>query len=415
MIDIGTVYLLCGIYLAYVAWQSFHDKNHSKRLGTTAFWALLAIAFLAGGRLPPMLMGILALMIAGLAGSGAIGLGQYHAPTPETRAIKAQRLGNRLFIPALLIPAVTLLGVFGLKHVHWGSWTLLSTEQTTIICLAISCAAGFTAALRMTGERLPDAIHASRGILDSIGWAVLLPLLLAMLGGLFNKAGIGDLVARLPQLPEAVRAEIEADLAAQYTVRPGVAMVNSDKGITNLHVPSDVIVDASMPAMIRDSGGMWNAEGKLQDAKAVIPDRCYAGIYQVVVDDCKANGAFDPATMGSVPNVGLMAQAAEEYGSHNKTFQIAADGVVRVLDIDYRPVLWGLTPRGAGENRYVADAHVTAQLQEMLPQFDLLVGTEEEFFIAGGVAKDLMASLRAVRAKAPSEGAMAAIAGVLTA
>lgn len=197
MIDIGTVYLLCGIYLAYVAWQSFHDKNHSKRLGTTAFWALLAIAFLAGGRLPPMLMGILALVIAGLAGSGAIGLGQYYAPTPETRAIKAQRLGNRLFIPALLIPAVTLLGVFGLKHVHWGSWTLLSTEQTTIICLAIACAAGFTAALRMTGERLPDAIHASRGILDSIGWAVLLPLLLAMLGGLFNKAGIGDLVATI--------------------------------------------------------------------------------------------------------------------------------------------------------------------------------------------------------------------------
>ncbi|MFZ9310999.1 MAG: NADP-dependent isocitrate dehydrogenase [Arenimonas sp.] len=146
--------------------------------------------------------------------------------------------------------------------------------------------------------------------------------------------GIGDLVARLPQLPETVRAEIEADLAAQYAVRPGVAMVNSDKGITNLHVPSDVIVDASMPAMIRDSGGMWNAEGKLQDTKAVIPDRCYAGIYQVVIDDCKINGAFDPATMGSVPNVGLMAQAAEEYGSHNKTFQIAADGVVRVLDAE---------------------------------------------------------------------------------
>jgi isocitrate dehydrogenase len=146
--------------------------------------------------------------------------------------------------------------------------------------------------------------------------------------------GIGDLVARLPQLPEAVRTQIEADLAAQYAVRPGVAMVNSDKGITNLHVPSDVIVDASMPAMIRDSGGMWNAEGKLQDTKAVIPDRCYAGIYQVVIDDCKANDAFNPASMGSVPNVGLMAQAAEEYGSHNKTFQIAADGVVRVLDAE---------------------------------------------------------------------------------
>ncbi|GAB6195331.1 NADP-dependent isocitrate dehydrogenase [Lysobacter xanthus] len=144
--------------------------------------------------------------------------------------------------------------------------------------------------------------------------------------------GIGDLYARLPQLDAGVRAQVEADLAAVYANRPALAMVNSDKGITNLHVPSDVIVDASMPAMIRDSGGMWNAEGKLQDAKAVIPDRSYAGIYQVVIDDCKANGAFDPATMGSVPNVGLMAQKAEEYGSHDKTFQLPAAGTVRVVD-----------------------------------------------------------------------------------
>ena len=144
--------------------------------------------------------------------------------------------------------------------------------------------------------------------------------------------GIGDLYTRLPSLPEAERAAIEADIAALYAQRPGVAMVNSDKGITNLHVPSDVIVDASMPAMLRDSGRMWNAEGKLQDTKAVIPDRCYAGIYQAVIADCKAHGAFDPATMGSVPNVGLMAQKAEEYGSHDKTFQMATDGVVRVSD-----------------------------------------------------------------------------------
>ena len=144
--------------------------------------------------------------------------------------------------------------------------------------------------------------------------------------------GIGDLYARLPALDAGVREAIEADIAALYAERPALAMVNSDKGITNLHVPSDVIVDASMPAMIRDSGGMWNAAGKLQDAKAVIPDRCYAGIYQAVIDDCKAHGAFDPATMGSVPNVGLMAQKAEEYGSHDKTFQIAAAGTVRVLD-----------------------------------------------------------------------------------
>jgi len=144
--------------------------------------------------------------------------------------------------------------------------------------------------------------------------------------------GIGDLYARIGALPAAQQEAIKADIQAVYAQRPGLAMVNSDKGITNLHVPSDVIVDASMPAMIRDSGRMWNAEGKLQDAKAVIPDRCYAGVYQAVIDDCKANGAFDPTTMGSVPNVGLMAQKAEEYGSHDKTFRIPADGTVRVTD-----------------------------------------------------------------------------------
>lgn len=144
--------------------------------------------------------------------------------------------------------------------------------------------------------------------------------------------GIGDLYTRIKTLPEATQAAIVADVEAAYTTRASLAMVNSDKGITNLHVPSDVIVDASMPAMIRDSGKMWNAAGDLQDAKAVIPDRCYAGIYQVVIDDCKQHGPFDPVTMGSVPNVGLMAQAAEEYGSHDKTFQLAADGVVRVTD-----------------------------------------------------------------------------------
>ncbi|MFK3724348.1 NADP-dependent isocitrate dehydrogenase [Pseudomonas monteilii] len=144
--------------------------------------------------------------------------------------------------------------------------------------------------------------------------------------------GIGDLYARLKDLPADLQTAIEGEIQALYAERPALAMVNSDKGITNLHVPSDVIVDASMPAMIRDSGKMWNTAGELQDAKAIIPDRCYAGIYQAVIEDCKANGAFDPTTMGSVPNVGLMAQKAEEYGSHDKTFQIKADGVVRVSD-----------------------------------------------------------------------------------
>ncbi|SDL40955.1 isocitrate dehydrogenase [Franzmannia pantelleriensis] len=144
--------------------------------------------------------------------------------------------------------------------------------------------------------------------------------------------GIGDLYATIKTLPEAKQQAIKADVEALYAERPRLAMVNSHKGITNLHVPSDVIVDASMPAMIRDSGKMWGADDQLHDAKAVIPDRCYASIYQTVIDDCKVNGAFDPTTMGSVPNVGLMAQKAEEYGSHDKTFEIPADGTVRVSD-----------------------------------------------------------------------------------
>ncbi|MCU1355151.1 MAG: isocitrate dehydrogenase [Acidimicrobiales bacterium] len=144
--------------------------------------------------------------------------------------------------------------------------------------------------------------------------------------------GMAVLDAAIANLPEAERTAIQAAVTKAYEDGPSLAMVDSDKGITNLHVPSDVIVDASMPAMIRTSGQMWNAAGEQQDTKAVIPDSCYAGIYDVVIEDCKANGAFDPTTMGSVPNVGLMAQAAEEYGSHDKTFQLAADGVVRVVN-----------------------------------------------------------------------------------
>ncbi|SFD38553.1 NADP-dependent isocitrate dehydrogenase [Pseudoalteromonas denitrificans] len=144
--------------------------------------------------------------------------------------------------------------------------------------------------------------------------------------------GIGDVYAKIANLPAEQKAQIEADIMAVYDTRPALAMVDSDKGITNLHVPSDVIVDASMPACIRSSGQMWNAEGQLQDTKATIPDRCYAGVFQTTIEFCKENGAFDPTTMGSVPNVGLMAQKAEEYGSHDKTFEIAEAGTVRVVD-----------------------------------------------------------------------------------
>jgi len=158
--------------------------------------------------------------------------------------------------------------------------------------------------------------------------------------------GFGDLLERIAELPEAERSEIEADIQATYASRPALAMVNSEKGITNLHVPSDIIIDASMPPMIRDSGGMWNPDGELQDCKAVIPDSSYAGVYQVVIEDCQRHGAYDPATMGSVPNVGLMAQKAEEYGSHDKTFEVPSDGTIRVIDASGNALLEHAVERG---------------------------------------------------------------------
>jgi isocitrate dehydrogenase len=164
--------------------------------------------------------------------------------------------------------------------------------------------------------------------------------------GVDLKNGFGDLVEKIQKLPDDQRAAIEADIAAVFAARPAVAMVNSDKGITNLHVPSDVIVDASMPAMIRVGGKMYDTAGKPQDCLCVIPDSCYAGVYQTTIDFCKKHGAFDPKTMGSVPNVGLMAQAAEEYGSHNKTFQIPGKGTVRVVDDTGKVLLEHLVDEG---------------------------------------------------------------------
>jgi len=151
--------------------------------------------------------------------------------------------------------------------------------------------------------------------------------------------GIGDVYAKIQSLTDEERTAIEADLQAVYSTRPDMAMVDSDRGITNLHVPSDIIIDASMPAALRSSGQMWGPDGQLHDMKAIIPDRSYAGIYQQVIDYCKQNGAFNPSTMGSVPNVGLMAQKAEEYGSHDKTFEVAADGTIAVVDGDGRTLL----------------------------------------------------------------------------
>ena len=149
--------------------------------------------------------------------------------------------------------------------------------------------------------------------------------------GVNVRNGFSDVLEKISTLPDAEKAAIEKDIEKVFAEAPAVAMVNSDKGITNLHFPNDVIVDASMPAMIRNSGKMWNAKGETQDTLAVLPDSSYAGIYQVVIDFCKENGAFDPTTMGSVPNVGLMAQKAEEYGSHDKTFEVPEDGEIRVV------------------------------------------------------------------------------------
>ena len=151
--------------------------------------------------------------------------------------------------------------------------------------------------------------------------------------------GVGDIYSKIQSLPMAERSAIEADIQSCYAKRPELAMVDSDRGITNLHVPSDIIIDASMPAAIRSSGQMWGPDGKPHDMKAVIPDRCYAGVYQEVIDFCRTNGAFDPKTMGSVPNVGLMAQKAEEYGSHDKTFEITGEGTVRVVDSEGKVLL----------------------------------------------------------------------------
>ena len=144
--------------------------------------------------------------------------------------------------------------------------------------------------------------------------------------------GLGDLLSKIEGLDEQKQDEIRADIEAVYTSRPRLAMVNSDLGITNLHVPSDIIIDASMPVVVRDSGKMWGPDGELHDVKCLIPDRCYAGVYQEVLSCCKEQGAFDVPTMGNVSNVGLMAQKAEEYGSHDKTFEIPEAGTVRVVD-----------------------------------------------------------------------------------
>ncbi|MCE2961290.1 MAG: NADP-dependent isocitrate dehydrogenase [Akkermansiaceae bacterium] len=268
--------------------------------------------------------------VGSMNGKGDFFSNEKSVTTPKATDVKIELIGNDGSTTILkestpLLEGEILDGTFLSKNA-------LTAFLETQIAEAKSSDVLFSLHMKATMMKVSDPIifgHAVKVFFKDLiakHAAVLAPLNID-----FNN-GFGDLVSKIQALPADQKAAVEADILKAYESGPALAMVNSDKGITNLHVPSDVIVDASMPAMIRTSGQMWNAAGKSQDTLAVIPDSSYAGIYQTVIDFCRENGALDPQTMGSVPNVGLMAKAAEEYGSHNKTFEIPSDGTVRVTD-----------------------------------------------------------------------------------
>jgi uncharacterized membrane protein len=197
MLTLTHIYWLTGAYLAYITWQSARDTSNKRRIGTSSFWGLLSIAFLFGDKIPSLIMGIIVLAIAALAASGAIARGNYSEVSSEQRQESALKFSHQLFIPALLIPLVTLFCALLLSKIKIGSTPIISTDHTTVISLGLACLIAFLVALKLTKQGLPQSIQTSRSILDAIGWAVLLPLLLAMLGAIFNKAGIGNLVANI--------------------------------------------------------------------------------------------------------------------------------------------------------------------------------------------------------------------------
>ena len=241
------------------------------------------------------------------------------------------------FLPASAGPSVVLRKGIKLETGEVFDATFMSTKALVAflekqITTAAELGLLFSLHLKATMMKVSDPVLFGHAVKVFLGDFIRTQAAtLDKLGVDFNH-GLGDLVAKMGQLPAAEKAGLEAALAAALAARPALAMVNSDKGITNLHVPSDVIVDASMPAMIREGGKMWNAKGETQDTLAVIPDSAYAPVYQAVIDFCRTNGALDPVKMGSVSNVGLMAQKAEEYGSHDKTFEIPSHGTIRVTD-----------------------------------------------------------------------------------
>jgi uncharacterized membrane protein len=197
MLTLNYVYLLAGLYLLYTAWQGWKDQGNPRRITTAAFWGLLAMTFLFGNLIPAFYMGVLVVVIGLLAASGGIAIGTYPLVAKEVREEKAALLKNRLFVPALMVPCITLLGTVGLKHVTVAGHALISSENTTVVSLGLACVLAFIFAVKMTRVKVDDALQSARSILDAIGWAAILPLLLAVLGGLFNQAGIGNLLAEI--------------------------------------------------------------------------------------------------------------------------------------------------------------------------------------------------------------------------
>ena len=197
MLTLNHIYVVAGIYLLYTAWQGWRDQGNPKRMTTAAFWGLLGVTFLFGNVIPPMYMGVLAIVIGLLAAGSGLATGSYPLVSQQAREEKAARLKGRLFIPALMIPVFTLLGTVGLKHVTFFGHALMGSENTTVISLGLACIIAFVFALAMTRVKIADAIQSARSILDAIGWAAILPLLLAVLGGIFNKAGIGNVLAEV--------------------------------------------------------------------------------------------------------------------------------------------------------------------------------------------------------------------------
>jgi uncharacterized membrane protein len=249
MLTLNHIYVVAGMYLLYTAWQGWRDRGNPKRFTTAAFWGLLALAFLFGDFIPPIYMGALAIIIGVLAAGGGLATGTYPVVSLQAREEKAALLKGRLFIPALMIPCITLLGTVGLKHVTIFGHPLMDSENTSVISLGLACMLAFAFALQLTRVKLTDAIQSARSILDAIGWAAILPLLLAVLGGVFNKAGIGNLLADL--LTRALPLQYPAVAVLAY----GLGMVAFAMIMGNAFAAFPVLtIGIALPVLVQQHG-----------------------------------------------------------------------------------------------------------------------------------------------------------------